>query len=178
MTADAGLQQIMAQYAPPGPGIGISADADLSVQIGGLVAEFKAERQRRAVFEQKLSQAIRSVPLPSVTAAAAAPATFASPDWVCKTGYQWAVQAITAKGLGSTDTVWVYRTSDSGQKQVADSAAKNVLTATAPVWHPGRTGLMLEAGDGLTVQGTITATVTVNIDVILLEAWIVPDFLL
>lgn len=178
MTSDAGIQEIMGRYAPAGPGIGLDAEAELSVQVGGLVAEMRAERQRRTIFEQRLSQAIRAVPLVSVTAAAAAPAVFASPDWVCKTSYSWAVQTITAKGLGATDTVWVYRTSGSGTAEVVDSAAKNLLTAAAPVWHPGRTGLVLQPGDGITVQGTITATVTVNIDVIVLESWIVPDFLL
>lgn len=179
MTTDAGLQAIMGRYAPPGPGLAIDAEADLTVTVGQLVAEMKSERQRRAVFDQKMQQAIRGgVPLLSVTAAAGTPATFVSPDWVCKTGYDWAVQLVTAKGLGSTDTLWVYKTSASGLQEVADSAAKWLLTNAAPAWHPGRTGLVMHPGDGVVLQGTTTAQVTVNIEVIMLEAWITPDYLL
>lgn len=177
MTADAGLRQIMDRYQP-GPGIAVELDADLAVQIGGLVAELRKDRARRELFDQKMQQAIRYAPLIPVQQATGTPATFTSPDWVCKTGYCWAVQRVTAKGLGSSDTVWVYRTSASGSGQVADSAAASPLTATVPVWNPGRTGLLLEAGDGITVQGTTTASVTVTVDVIMLESWIVPDFLL
>ena len=179
MTTDAGLQAIAARYAPPGPALSLEADADLTVQVGTLVAELQTERRRRSVFEQKMQQAIRGgIPLLSVTQAAAAPATFVSPDWVCKTGYDWAVQLVTAKGLGSTDTLWVYKTSASGLQEVADSAAKWLLTNTAPAWHPGRTGLVMHPGDGIALQGTITAQVTVNIEVIMLETWITPDYLL
>lgn len=178
MTADAGLQEIIGRYAPPPAGMHVELDADLAVQIGGLVAELKADRARRELFDQKMQQAIRYVPLPPVQQGSGTPATFASPDWVCKDGYCWAVQRITAKGLGSTDTVWVYRTAASGSGEVADSAAANPLTATVPAWTPGRTGLLLQPRDGITVQGTTTAAVTISVDVILLEAWIVPDFLL
>ena len=178
MTTDAGLQAIMGRYNPAGPAVAVEAEADLAVMVGGLVAELKTERQRRALFDQKMQQAIRSAPLLAVSAAAGTPATFASEDWVCKTGYQWAVQRVTAKGLGSSDTAWIYRTSASGGLQVTDAAAVWLLTNPAPAWHPGRTGLMLGPGDGITVQGTTTATVTVSIDVLILESWIVPDFLL
>ena len=178
MTADAGLQEIMGRYAPPGPGLGVSVDADLAVQIGGLVTELRADRKRRADFEQKMQQAIRSAPLLAVQAAAGTPATFASLDWVCKTGYVWAVSRVTAKGLGATDTVWVYRTNGSGSAAALDSAAAALLTNSAPFWNPSRTGLVLQEGDGITVQGTTTASVTVSIDVIMMEAWVVPDFLL
>ena len=178
MTADAGLQEIMGRYAPPGPGLGVSVDADLAVQIGGLVTELRADRKRRADFEQKMQQAIRVVPLPAVQAAAGTPAVFAHPEWVCKTGYVWAVQRVTAKGLGATDTVWVYRTNASAGAAALDSAAAALLTNSAPWWNPSRTGLVLQPDDGITVQGTTTAAVTVSIDVIIMEAWVVPDFLL
>lgn len=178
MTADAGLRELQARLNPPGQGLGLSVDADLSVQIGQLVGEIKLERARRAVFDQKLAQAIRFVPLPAQQQPTGAPATFASPDWVCKTGYSWAVQRVTAKGLGATDVLWVYRTSASGAAEVVDSAALWQLNNANPAWHPGRTGLVLQPGDGIALQGTTTAAVTVSIDVLLLEAWIVPDFLL
>lgn len=179
MTTDAGLQAIVGRYAPAGPGLDLEAGADLAVHIGALAAEIKMDRQRRALYEKQMQQAIRGgVPLLSVSQAAGAPATFASPDWVCKTGYDWAVQLVTAKGLGSTDTLWVYKTSASGAQEVTDSAAKWLLTNAAPAWHPGRTGLVAHPGDGIVLQGTTTAQVTVNIEVIMLETWITPDYLL
>lgn len=179
MTTDAGLQAIVGRYAPAGPGAAVEMDADFTVQVGQLVAELQTERRRRVLFDQKMQQAIRGgVPLLSVSAPAGAPQTFVSEDWVCKTGYDWAVQLVTAKGLGATDTLWVYKTSASGLQQVADSAAKWLLTNAAPAWHPGRTGLVMHSGDGIALQGTTTAQVTVNIEVIMLEQWITPDYLL
>jgi hypothetical protein len=179
MTTDAGMQAIAGRFAPPAPAAGVDIEADLAVQIGTLAAEFKMDRQRRAVLDQKMQQAIRGgIPLLSVTQAAATPATFASSDWVCKTGYDWAIQLVTAKNLGSTDTLWVYKTSASGIAEIADSAAKWQLTNAAPGWHPGRTGLVLHPGDGIVLQGTTTQQVTVNIETIILESWITPDYLL
>ena len=178
MTADTGLQEIMGRYTQPGPGVGVSVDADLAVQLGTLVGELRHERKRRADFEQKMQQAIRVVPLPAVQAAAGSPAVFAHPEWVCKTGYVWAVQRVTAKGLAGTDTVWVYRTNASAGAAALDSAAAALLTVTAPWWNPSRTGLVLQPDDGITVQGTTSAAVTVSIDVIIMEAWVSPDFLL
>lgn len=177
MSVDAGLQSIVQAYAPGG-GPGVAAEVDVSASIGGLVTEMRLDRQRRAVFEQKMQLAIRDTPLLSVTLPAGAPQTFTSPDWVTKTGYVWFPQLITAKNLGSTDTLWVYRTSASGGQQLGDSAAKWLLTNAAPAWTPGRTGMVMNQGDGITLQGTTTQSVTVNIDVIILEQWIVPDFLL
>jgi len=173
------MAAIAGRFAPPAQGVSVDADASLAVQISALAAELKIDRQRRAVFDQKMQQAIRGgIPLLSVTNPAGAPQTFVSPDWVCKTGYDWAVQLVTAKGLGATDTLWVYKTSASGIAEVADSAAKWQLTNSAPGWHPGRTGLVMHAGDGIVLQGTTTAQVTVNIEVIMLESWITPDYLL
>lgn len=176
MTADI-LAGFQAQAGLDG-GPGLEAGAELTAHLGALVAEMRVERRRRADFEQKMMQAIRVVPLIAVQQPAGAPATFASFDWVCKTGYVWAVQRITAKGLGSTDTVWVYRTDGSSSSAALDSNAMFVLTNTAPAYNPSRTGLVLQQGDGITVQGTTTASVTVSIDVIMMEAWVVPDFLL
>lgn len=180
MTPDAGLAEIADRFNPAAGGAGVAAEgsAELTVMLGGLLTEMKLERQRRAWFEQKMAQAIRDTPLVSVSAVAGTPATFASDDWVCKTGWAWYLQLATAKNLGSTDTVWVYRTSGSGVQQVVDSAAKWPLTNASPAWHPGRTGLRLAPGDGITLQGTTTNTVTVNLDVIMVEAWIEADFLL
>lgn len=179
MTTDAGMQAIAGRFAPAPPGLAVDAEAGLAVQIGALAAELKTERQRRAVFDQKMQQAIRGgIPLLSVSQPAGTPATFASPDWVCKTGYDWAIQLVTAKGLGATDILWVYKTSASGIAEVGDSAAKWSLTNAAPGWHPGRTGMVLHPGDGIVLQGTTTAQVTVNIETIILESWITPDYLL
>ena len=177
--ADAGLRELMGRWnPPPGPGVSASAGVDLVVQIGSLVAELKNQRARQAAFDQRLAQAIRDVPLPAVAQAAGTPATFSSPDWVCKTGYAWFVQLVTAKGLGATDVVWVYRTASSGSGEVVDSAAKWQLNNANPAWHPGRTGFRLGPGDGVSVQGTTTAEVTVSVDVIMVESWIEADFLL
>lgn len=175
MTIDAGLQAIVAGYAP---GAQVEASADLAASLGRLATEYERDRRQRYEFQQRMQGAIRDTPLLSVTLPAGAPQTFASPDWVCKTGYEWFAQLITAKGLGTTDTLWVYRTSASGVQQVGDSAARWLLTNTAPAWTPGRTGLAMKPGDGLVLQGTTTAAVTVNIDVVIVEQWLVPDFLL
>lgn len=175
MTVDAGLQAIIGAYAP---GASLEGSADLAASIGRLATEYERERRYREAFQQKMQLAIRDTPLLSVTAVAGTPATFASADWVCKTGYEWFAQLFTAKGLGSTDTLWIYRTSASGAQQVGDLTARWLLTNAAPAWAPGRTGFAMKPGDGIVLQGTTTAAVTVNIDVIIVEQWLVPDFLL
>lgn len=176
MSVDAGLQSIVQAYTPSGPGV--AAEVDLGASFGLLATEMRMERQRRQAFDQKMQFAIRDTPLLSVTLPAGAPQTFTSPDWVTKTGYQWFAQLFTAKNLGSTDSLWIYRTSASGVLQLGDSAAKWQLNNANPAWAPGRTGFGMNAGDGITLQGTTTQTVTVNIDVIIVEEWLVPDFLL
>ena len=176
MTIDAGLQAIVQAYTPAGPGF--EAEADIAVSLGKLATEYERERRYRETFQQRMQLAIRDTPLLSVTLPAGAPQTFVSPDWVCKTGYEWFAQLFTAKNLGSTDTLWIYRTSASGALQVGDSAARWLLTNGAPAWAPGRIGFAMKPGDGIVLQGTTTATVTVNIDVVIIEQWLVPDFLL
>lgn len=178
MSVDAGLQTIIQAYTPDG-GPALEVGADLAASFGALAAEMRQDRARRAAFDQKMQLAIRDTPLLSVALPSGAPQTFVSPDWVCKTGYEWFVQTVTAFNLGSTDTLWVHRTGASaGQQQLGGSTAKWLLTNGAPAWTPGRTGFAMKPGDGLTLQGTTTQTVTVNIDVIIVEQWLVPDFLL
>lgn len=178
MSTDAGMQELLGRLAPPGPGVGVSVDADLAVQVRGLVTEMQYERARRSAFDQAMAQAIREVPLLSNAQAAGTPATFFSEDWVCKTGFAWFLQLVTAKGLGSSDVLWVYRTASSGGGGIVDSAAKWQLNNANPAWHPGRTGFRIGPGEGITLQGTTTAEVTVSLDVIVVASWIEPDFLL
>jgi hypothetical protein len=89
------------------------------------------------------------------------------------------VQRITIGGLGTNDTVSIYK--GPGISQTVDpTSLVTVVTAAAPTWAPGRTGCMIFPGDALTAAGTglSAASITLTGEVIQMEQWIVPQFLL
>lgn len=180
MTADAGLQAILDRFNPPADGVGIEVDASLAVQVGRLATALELDRKRRERFDQAMAQAVRGVPLRPVQKQSGSNIVFSSSEWVCLTGYVWYPQLIVAKNLGSTDTVWVYRTGGKAPDSIAllDDSARWPLTQTSPAWGPGRTGFRVGPGDGIAVYGTISNQVTVSIDTVILEDWIEPDYLL
>ena len=145
----------------------------------GTVAEYV---QHRYTLEQRAAEAIRVVPLPSQESA---PATgtllLANAGNILgpNTGYAWAVQSLSVAGLATGDTASLYI----GPAVAATVQPNNFVqqfTPSAPSWQPGRTGLVLNPGDTLVLAGSsLTSTlVTLTGRVIIMELWLLPEFLL
>lgn len=83
-------------------------------------------------------------------------------------GMAWRVNRLNITGLGTSDTVTVWRAPAAGLNQV------DVISAARPTIYP-KSGLILQSGQGLEITGTgLTATsLTVN-----LEVCEVPEFMI
>jgi hypothetical protein len=164
--------------ADPGPGVAVAAIAGLSLQLGNLTAALERQHQ----LEQRYQQAIMSIPIkPHEVAVASGAVTILSheTDLGPRTGYAWAIQRITIGGLGADDVVSLYK----GPPVAVAADPTNLMmvaTAAAPTWSPGRTGAMLFPGDTIIAAGTglSASSVTLTGEVIQMEQWIVPQFLL
>lgn len=175
MTAD--IAAAFAAQAGAGPA-GAEADAGLHLAIGRLVGLL--EEQRRAderMYSAIFSRVMRPI---QVTVAGAAISILGhQPD----TGFAWAVQRVTVAGLtgGATpDVVSLYRGPGAAAAQTNDNLL-TVVTGASPTWHPGRTGLILQEGERVTVAGsglTATGQITLTGEVIQMEQWLLPHFLL
>jgi hypothetical protein len=172
--------EIEAQFAAGAKAGGMFADteADLNVSMGKIAAVV----ERQWEIELRLYQSIFSRVLPPTTAAVAAGSilitskehSLGPPD-----GSAWAIQRLTVAGLATADIVAFYRgVANSGT--VDGSNFINQVSGAAPAWHPGRTGLVLQPGESVVASGTgLTATqVTLTGEVIQMEQWLLPHFLL
>jgi hypothetical protein len=166
---------------------GLSPDGDgLSVEtLAGLAGSLRKIAEvvdRQWQIELRLYQAIFTRVIPPKTRAVSGGSvviTSTEHDLGPPDGFAWAFQRITAAGLASADVISLYRGVPSSGT-VDASNFMNVLTGTAPSWHPGRTGLMLQPGESVVASGTgLTATqVTITGEVIQMEQWLLPHFLL
>lgn len=159
-------------------GFDIEASAAIEVQLGRVATALETA----AVRDQRMQHAIMSLPIkPHSTAVVNGAVTFLSheSDLGPRTGYAWAVQRLSVGGLASGDLVTVYKGPPTALTADPTMQAQ-VLTNTVPTWHPGRTGFLLFPGDTIVVVGaSLQATaVAISGEVIQMEQWIVPDFLL
>jgi len=156
-------------------GAHLEVSASVSAGLGALAAELAAERRWR----EQLAAAIAPVEVPAIGAFTAGP--YLQAAWGPKDGYCWAVQRLTVATLGAADLLQVYRGAS-----VADvNGSQNLLNGwqgsagTVQTWNPGRTGCMLAARQTLIFTGTLSGgPYMVNADVIQLESWLLPYFLL
>lgn len=159
-------------------------DAGLQVQAGLTLALGKMNDSlaRAEQYSARLQAAVMYLPILAQTQAVAGGAVlFASKehDLGPPDGYVWAVQRITVAGLAGSDICSIYKGPPLAQS-IDPTRLANLVTATAPTWNPGRTGMVLYPGDSILVSGSaLTATsVAVSGEVIQMEKWIVPQFLL
>lgn len=165
-----------------GDGEGLTID-----MMAGLAASLKKISDvvaRQWEIELRLYQAIFTRVIPPKTKTVVATAvtiTSTEHDLGPPDGFAWAIQRITAAGLAAADVISVYRGVPSSGT-IDPSNFMNVLTGTAPSWHPGRTGLMLQPGESIVANGTglnaATTQVTITGEVIQMEQWLLPHFLL
>lgn len=158
---------------------GARVDAGVAVTLGpgleALCGELAAEREWR----EKIAAGIAPIEVPAIGTFTAGP--YLQAAWGPKDGYFWAVQRLTVATLGTGDVLQVYRGAS-----VADvNGAQNLLNAwqgtsgAVQTWNPGRTGCMLAARQTLIFTGTLAAgPYMANADVIQLESWLLPYFLL
>jgi hypothetical protein len=161
-----------------GAGLDFGIFAGISAGIGRIAEAVEAQRRS----EQMCQQAIRSVPIkPHQQTVTGGAVTFLSHehDLGPRDGYAWAVQRVTAAGLAANDILSVYKGPPVSQAADPTNLA-NILTSTSPAWHPGRTGLILQPGDTLVLAGTSLSATAVTIlgEVIQMELWLLPQFLL
>jgi hypothetical protein len=159
-------------------------DAGLQIQAGLTLAlgKMNASLARAEQYSARMQQAVMYLPiLAQVQAVASGAVLFASKehDLGPPDGYVWAVQRLTVAGLTGTDVCSIYKGPPLAQS-IDPSRLANLVTATAPTWNPGRTGMVLYPGDSILVSGSAlaAASVAVSGEVIQLEKWIVPQFLL
>jgi hypothetical protein len=159
-------------------GLDIEASASLGIQLGRIANSL----ERSLADQQRAQRSVMYIPIKphsnTVTAGAVTILSHES-DLGPRTGYAWAVQRLTVGGLSSGDSVSVYK--GPPVSVTADpTMLVQLLTNTTPTWVPGRTGLVLFPGDTIVVTGTglQATTVTLQGDVIQLEQWIVPEFML
>lgn len=170
-TASAGLD---------GDGEGLSAA--MLAGLAGSLRKISDVVERQWQIELRLYQAIFTRVIPPKTktvSAGSVTITSTEHDLGPPDGFAWAVQRLTAAGLAAADIVSFYRGVPSSGT-IDNSNFLNVVTGTAPAWHPGRTGLMLQPGESIVASGTgLTATqVTITGEVIQMEQWLLPHFLL
>ena len=160
---------------PGRDGEGQGVQLELAAGLSGLAGQLAAEREWR----ERLAAAIAPVEVPAIGAFTAGP--YLQAAWGPKDGYCWAVQRLTVATLAAADLLQVYRGAS-----VADvNGSQNLLNGwqgsagTVQVWHPGRTGCLLAARQTLIFTGTLSGgPYMVNADVIQLESWLLPYFLL
>lgn len=154
----------------------LDISAELSASITGLTEQLRADSERKLQLAQDVSYieapAIQLTSLPGLQA-----------GWGPNTGYVWAVQRMTVVGFGATtDLVTAYRANSP-----AGLVMQNALYSFSPsavgavsTWHPGRTGLILQAEESLGFAGTFTGAgpLIVAIDLIQLQLSKLPYFLL
>jgi hypothetical protein len=159
-------------------GLDVEASASLALQVGRLTTALETS----LAAQQRAQHSVMSLPIkPHSQTVVGGAITIVSHerDLGPRDGYAWAIQRLTVGGLASGDLVSLYK--GPGISQIIDpTMLVQVLTNTTPTWVPGRTGLMLFPGDTILVNGTgLQATaVTLSGEVIQLEQWVVPDFLL
>jgi hypothetical protein len=172
----------LAEAPAAGPGIDLSVFATLSAHLGSLAQALQSEQR----YRDRCQNAIRLVPLvPQQAVIAGSAFTITGPPDVMgpHTGYVMAIQRLVIGGLGvgSTPDFAKFYRGPSTAAAVSDVNELAAVNGNTPFWHPGRTGCIIQQGDTILAAGTgLTATGTVTLagEVILMEEWLLPHFLM
>jgi hypothetical protein len=166
----------------PSPVPGLQIMASLSASLASLAATAQADYARK----QRLAQEMRWAPLAAIQANPQTQTTVAgtvvlsnAETWGPKTGYFWAIQRFTVAGLGTSDVVIIYKGSVAGVPGAVPQNQVSGPIGAATQYNPGRTDLILQPGDFLTVYGTgLTSTsITASADMIVGTIDTLADFL-
>lgn len=158
-------------------GTRIAATATLEAGLEDLSGQLREEQDWR----ERLAGAVAPVSVPAIGAFTSSQVPYLQAQWGPALGYVWAIQRLTVSGLASSDSLIVYR----GQSIADTTGAQNLLQGWigslgyAQAWTPGRTGCILGPRQNLIFTGTLSGgPYYANADVIQIESWILPYFLL
>jgi hypothetical protein len=150
---------------------------ELSVSLRSLADGLAAERDWR----DRIARSIMPVDVPAIGAFTSAQLPYLQGTWGPNDGFTWAVQRITVGQLLSTDSMLLYRGASTADASGNQNLLQGFQGSAGPVqvWNPGRTGCMLAKQQNIIITGTLTGgPYTLNADVIQLESWLLPYFLL
>lgn len=159
------------QPGPAAAGIGATLTAGLRAVADALGAEQE--------WRDRVAEAIFPIEVPAIGAFTTGP--YLQAQWGPKDGYHWAVQSLVISGLAASDVMQVFRGASVVDASGPQNARQSWLGSNGAIqpWQPGRTGCILNPRQTLIFAGTLTGgPYTVNADVIQLESWLLPYFLL
>ena len=169
----AGRALAPAPSPPAEPGF----ELELSLSLRAVAGQLERDREWR----ETLAAAITPIPVPAIGAFLPAAAPYLQGTWGPNDGWAWAVQRLTVASLSAGDSMLVYR----GASVSDANGTQNLLqgfqgsAGAVQAWTPGRTGCMIAANQNLIIAGTLTGgPYMLNADVIQIETWVVPYFLL
>jgi hypothetical protein len=176
-TAGSAALKIRAPLPPPPPDLEPPSIIELSLSLQTMAAELSAEREWR----DRLGSGITVIEVPAIGAFTPAQVPYIQGTWGPNDGYVWAVQRLTVGQLLASDTMQLYR----GTSVADANGNQNLLQGFAgsagavQAWTPGRTGCVIDGNQSIIVTGTLNGgPYTLNADVIQVETWLVPYFLL
>jgi len=150
---------------------------ELSLSLRSLAADLAAERKWR----DQLAAGILIMEAPAIGAFTPAQVPYIQGEWGPNDGYVWAVQRLTVGQLAPADTMQLYR----GASTAATGGNQNLLqgftgsAGAVQAWTPGRTGCVIDENQSIVVTGSLFGgPYTLNADVIQVETWLAPYFLL
>jgi hypothetical protein len=156
----------------------MTVDFSASATLASIQDKMVETREREKTLRREAS-AVWSVQSPAF---AFNTLPFVPLNWGPNTGYAWAIQRISIGGFGAaTDFVNVYLGLSAADVQFQNArwSFSVPIVGEVATWNPGRTGFVLMPDQGIILGGTFTGTTGYcSVDVIQLETWMLPDFLL
>jgi hypothetical protein len=175
--ATAGKLSVAPIRSDPGPVADPGFAIELSVSLRAMADQLDRDRE----FRERLAEAIQWIEVPAIGAFTPAQLPYLQGTWGPNDGWVWAIQRLTVASLATGDSMQVYRgasTADANGNQNLRQGFQGTSGAVQ-VWNPGRTGCMIPANQNLIISGTLTGgPYMLNADVIQIETWAVPYFLL
>ena len=137
--------------------------------------------ERDHEWRERLAAAITPIEVPAIGAFLPAALPYLQGTWGPNDGWAWAIQRLTVASLAAGDSMLIYRgasVSDANGSQNLQQGFSATFGAVQ-AWTPGRSGCILAANQNLLISGTLTAgPYVLNADVIQVETWALPYFLL
>ena len=156
-------------------------DFSFAVELSASVKAMAGELAEDHAWRRKLADAIMPIEVPAIGAFTPAQIPYLQATWGPKDGYFWAIQRLTVTTLATGDILQVYRGASTADVNGSQNALNSWLATNGAiqVWNPGRTGCMMSAQQRLIFTGTLAAgPYMANADVIQVETWALPYFLL
>lgn len=161
----------------------VELDLEAAVQLSAAIGANTAALQQAEKRKRDLAASVSYIDEMAFSFTSLTAPALLEADKRPKTGYWWAIQRVSIAGLGATtDFVNLWRADSpagAGAGQKALNTFQIAVAGGIANWHPGRTGLLLRARQGLAATGTFTGTqAIVSFDFIQVTDEQLPYFLL